>query len=55
MKESTYIPREDADGNDYYCPMPGGGAADEASAADPAECVEKDVTERYSGNFDIAE
>ena len=30
MKETTYIPRKDADGNDYYCPMSDGGAAEEA-------------------------
>lgn len=55
MKETNYTPKKDADGNDYYCPVSEGGTVAEASAADTAECVEKDVTERYSGNFDIAE
>ncbi|WP_373500860.1 hypothetical protein [Desulfococcus sp.] len=52
--EKTHIPAKDIHGNDYYCPVPGGPELSEPAAPDLADCVEKDVTERYSGNIDIA-
>lgn len=55
MKESTHIARKDADGKDYYCPISGAADHVEETVADLSECVEKDVTERYSGNFDAGE
>ena len=49
--ESTRYRRvEDEDGNDFYCPTEGdrnGGRPEESG-----ECVEGDVTRRYSGNLD---
>lgn len=53
MKEETYIPVKDDDGREYFCPAtpeapPGGSARD-----GHADCVEKNVTERYSGNFSV--
>jgi len=51
IENAEYIVVRDDEGTDYYCPAqsrPGGRpAADDV----PGDCVERDVTERYSGNL----
>jgi hypothetical protein len=53
MKENTYIPAKDTDGKDIYCPVASGAEPAAPSAPDLSDCVEKDVTERYSGNIKV--
>lgn len=53
MKKNTYTPAKDIDGKDLYCPVASGAEPAEHSAPDLSDCVEKDVTERYSGNIEV--
>lgn len=52
MANEDYTPVKDDDGKDYLCPV---AAPAEPENADTAfsDCVEKNVTERYSGNFNV--
>jgi hypothetical protein len=53
MKDETYIPVKDSDGQDYLCPVTTVTASEKPARGAHADCVEKDVTERYSGNFSV--
>ncbi|AOY57682.1 MULTISPECIES: hypothetical protein [Desulfococcus] len=48
MNTDIYRPVKDKNGEDYLCPVSPDAAIPQSPVAD---CVEKDVTERYSGNF----
>jgi len=49
----THFKVKDAHGADFYCPRDAVEEKTAVSHQDLDECVEKDVTERYSGNIDV--
>ena len=51
--KNTYFNVKNRDGIDYLCPLD--AIKDRAAVSEHEfdECVEKDVTERYSANIDI--
>lgn len=53
MKEESYVPVKDSDGHEYLCPVTAAEASETADGNDHSDCVEKDVTQRYSGNFSV--
>lgn len=53
MKEETYVQVKDSDGQDYLCPVTAATTSGAADRNDHSDCVEKDVTQRYSGNFSV--
>ena len=51
LEHSDYVAAHDSQGADFYCPATF-KTADRTVPIDMSkECVEKDVTERYSGNL----
>ena len=53
MKNDKYIATRDHDGRELLCPV--AASTPRAPSSDDAleDCVERDVTERYSGNFTV--
>lgn len=51
--KNTYFNVKNQDGIDYLCPLNAIKDTDAVSDHEFDECVEKDVTERYSGNIDV--
>jgi hypothetical protein len=53
INKNTYFIVKAKNGNNYLCPLNAVKDRDTVSDQELDECVEKDVTERYSGNIDI--
>jgi hypothetical protein len=51
--DKTYFIVKDQHGTDYLCPLNAVNDRNAVSDQEFAECVEKDVVERYSGDIDI--
>ena len=54
MSEYTYTQTKDDNGNDYLCPLTAEGQWNAGCPEDRDDCFEKNVGERYSGNFTVA-
>jgi len=52
MKNENYAPAKDSHGKEYLCPVDTVGDLENIDR-DAHNCVEKDVTERYSGNYSV--
>jgi hypothetical protein len=53
ITDKTYFIIKDEHGTDYLCPLNAVKDRNAVSDQELAECVEKDVVERYSGDIDI--
>jgi hypothetical protein len=51
----TYEKIKDNDGKDFLCPITSKEAEARRTLEELEDCFEKNVTERYSGNYDIAD
>ena len=52
--KDTYVVVKDENHTDYLCPLDAVKAGDAAGGQVSADCLEKDVVERYSGNIEVA-
>jgi hypothetical protein len=52
---TTYEKIKDNDGKDFLCPIASKEAEARRKLEEREDCFEKNVTERYSGNYDIAD
>lgn len=52
--KDTYVVVKDENHTDYLCPIDTVKESGAAAGQVSADCLEKDVVERYSGNIEIA-